>query len=164
MKRSRIFSLVALAAMMLFVSACSDDDNPTNAPEFGSVAGRVTFVGSWPSVGDVQVSIWTSWPPAGPPSAATNPIPSASTTYDYKIEGLNKGTYKALTVGWRNPANPAGAKVLGLYLNDANNTGVLGIDSATGRQMLATPITIEISDAKMIWTGLNIKADLAYAQ
>jgi len=164
MYRKNLFSLAALAALILFVTACSDDDNPTKPPEFGSVAGRVTFVGAWPATGNVQVSIWASWPPAGPPSAATDPIPSGSVTFDYKIDGLNKGLYKALTVGWRNPANPAGAKVLGIYMNDSSNTGVLGIDSVTGRQMLATPVSIEITDSNPNLTGLSIKADLAYAQ
>jgi len=163
MKRNKLFPFAALAAVMLLVGACSDDKNPTKVPEFGSVEGRVTFDGTWPSSGDVQVSIWASWPPAGPPSGATSPIASGSTIYDYRLEGLSKGTYKALTVGWRDPANPAGARVLGIYLNDPNNTGVT-VDPTTHAPSFATPLTIDISNAKTDFTGLNVKADLALAQ
>ncbi len=164
MNVSKIFALMGLVAMMVFMVACSDDDsNPIEPSEFGSVSGAIAFTGAWPTIGDVQVSIWATWPPAGPPSAATDPIPAGSTTFNYKIEGLNKGTYKALTVGWRNPANPRGAKVLGLYVNDASKTGVLGVD-ATGQQTLETPTALLLSDANLNLTGLDMRADLAYAQ
>ncbi|MDZ7269299.1 MAG: hypothetical protein ONB48_17945 [candidate division KSB1 bacterium] len=162
MQRRFLSAILLLAALSVFLVACGGDDNPvTPTQQYGSVAGTVTFVGNWPARGEIQVSIWASWPPAGPPSAATLPI-SQTTTYNYKIEGLNRGTYKAITVGWRDPANPAGARVLGIYINDPNNSGV-AIDATTGRPTYATPTAIEISDAKMDHTGLNIKADLAFA-
>lgn len=162
MQRRFLLPILLLAALSVFLVACGGDDNPvTPTQQYGSVSGTVTFVGNWPASGEIQVSIWPSWPPAGPPSAATLPI-SQTVTYNYKIEGLNRGTYQALAVGWRNPANPTAARVLGLYINDPNNSGV-SIDTATGRPTYATPAPIVISDAKMDHTGLNIKADFAFA-
>ncbi len=161
MKRSVFSAIVLLAGSSVFLFACGGDDNlVTPAQQYGSVSGTVTFVGNWPATGEVQISIWPSWPPAGPPSAATLPI-AKTTTYKYKIEGLNRGIYKAITAGWRDPANPAGARVLGIYINDPNNSGV-SID-ANGRPTYATPTPVEIADGKMDHTGLDIKADLAFA-
>jgi len=163
MKRSRIFSLIALAAISLFVVSCSEDNNPTNTPTLGTISGRVTFVGNWPATGNVQVSIWAegTWPPMGPPEGSSVNIPSGSGTYDFTIEGLKKLNYQAISVGWRNPANPAGARVLGIYVNDATKTG---INTATVPPTYDTPASIVIGDAKMIWTGLDMKADLSLAQ
>lgn len=158
MKCKSFFCVLALAVFVIF-TACSDDTNPVKVPDFGTVSGRVTFSGAWPSVGDVQVSIWTSWPPAGPPASASAVIAKGSTTYDYKLEGLNKGEYKALTVGWRDPANPAGAKVLGIYWSNTDSSGV-SVDPVTLRPSYASPTVININDAKIDWTNTNIKADL----
>ncbi len=141
---------------LLALTACSDDNNPVKAPDFGTVSGRVTFTGAWPATGDVQISIWTSWPPAGPPAKASDVIAKGTTTYDYKLEGLNKGEYKALTVGWRDPANPSGAKVLGLYWANSDSSGV-----SAAPPFYATPTIITVSDAKIEWTNSNIKADLS---
>lgn len=162
MQRKFHFAVLLLAALSVFLVACGGDDNAiTPTQQYGSVSGTVTFVGNWPTSGEVQVSIWPSWPPAGPPSAATLPIAS-TTTFNYKIEGLNRGTYQAITAGWRDPANPMGARVLGIYINDPNNSGV-SIDTTTGRPIYATPAPIVISDAKMDHTGLNLRADFAFA-
>ncbi|NUO80677.1 hypothetical protein HUU05_11405 [candidate division KSB1 bacterium] len=158
MKRKNLLYVLALVVLMAFI-ACSDDSNPTKTPEFGTVSGRVTFVGAWPATGDVQVSIWTSWPPAGPPASASSAIASGTTVYDYKLEGLNKGEYKALTVGWRDPVNPSGAKVLGLYWANSDSSGV-----SAAPPFYATPTVININDAKMEWTNINMKADLSFVR
>lgn len=155
MKCKSLFCLLALVGLM-FLTACSDDENPVKPRDFGTVSGQVTFTGAWPSFGDVQVSIWTSWPPAGPPEKASDPIAAGTTTYNYKLEGLNKGEYKALTVGWRDPANPTTAKVLGLYWANSDSSGVSSLPP-----FYATPTTINLNDAKIDWTNANIKADLS---
>lgn len=158
MNRKSIFYVMIVLAFAAFMG-CSDDNNPVKAPEFGTVSGRVTFVGAWPATGDVQISIWTSWPPAGPPAKASDVIAKGTMVYDYKLEGLNKGEYKALTVGWRDPANPSGAKVLGLYWANADSSGV-----SAAPPFYATPSTINVNDAKMEWANINMKADLSFVK
>lgn len=164
MNRSRIFSLIALAAISVFVVSCSEDDNPANVPTLGTISGRVTFAGNWPATGSVQVSIWAdgTWPPMGPPEGFSAVIPSGLGTYDFTIDGLKKLNYEAISVGWRHPTNPAGARVLGTYINDISKSGV----AVTSGQPVydPAPIAIIINDAKMIWTGLDIRADLSLAQ
>jgi len=165
MKSSGIFSVLSLFAIVLFVSACGEDDKVTNpditVPEFGTVSGRVIFDGTWPAVGNVQVSIFSSWPPAGPPYQASPVIAANSATYDFKFEGLAKNTYPAVVIGWRDPANPTRAKVIGIYINDPFKPGI----TVTGGQpTYATPVPIAISDAKMTWTSVDIRADLSLAQ
>jgi hypothetical protein len=164
MKRSRIFSVLSLSAILLFVGACSDDDNPANTPTLGTVSGRVTFAGTWPATGNVQVSLFDKWPPQAAPYQASPVIPANSTTYDFKFEGLAKNTYPAVVVGWRNPADPnpaTASRVIGIYINDATNTG---ITITGGQPSFATPVPIAINDAKMIWTGVDLKGDLGLAQ
>lgn len=160
MNRKVCFPFILLAAASFLLMSCKDDNPTTPTQQFGSVAGTITFVGTWPTSGDIQVSIFSSWPIMGPPTVASDPITSGVATYNYKLEGLNKGNYKAIVVGWRDPANPMNARVLGIYINDPNNSGVT--DNGGGQPTYATPTPIDITDAKMDLTGLNIKADFAF--
>jgi hypothetical protein len=159
--RTRIAILSIL--LMAFFFGCSDEKNPVETQQLGEISGTVTFVGTWPTAGPVQVSVWSSWPPAGPPAAASNPaFTSGIASQTYKIEGLNKGTYPVITVGWRDVANPANSKVLGIYW--ANSDSV-GIADGSGRTLSGVqPIAIEISDAKLKWSNVNIKANLDFAK
>ncbi len=107
-------SLVAVAlATLILIPACEDDPA---APTTGSVAGTVAFEGAtWPSTGDIQVSLWANFPPMGAPDAFTEPI-AQTTSYDYRFDGLPPGTYAAVLVGWRDPALPPGNDVtIGFY-------------------------------------------------
>jgi hypothetical protein len=164
MKSSRILAFLALAAMLVFVGGCSDDDNPANTPTLGTVSGRVTFAGNWPATGNVQVSLFDVWPATRAPYQASAVIPANSSTYDFKFEGLGKNSYPALVVGWRNPADPnpaTASRVLGIYINDATKTG---ITVTTGQPAYDTPVPIVISDAKMVWTGVDLRGDLSLVQ
>ncbi|MBI4720210.1 MAG: hypothetical protein HY770_03105 [Chitinivibrionia bacterium] len=129
----------------------------------GSVAGKVTFQGSWPSTGEVQVSIYSNltapYIPMGPPDAATDPITSGSSEYNYIIAGLDKGVYTAIYVGWRDPANPAGARLLGMYWVYEDSVGI----SASSGLPVAAPSSVTISSTSLNHTGLDIKADLDLA-
>lgn len=149
---------IFVISFVLF-GAC-DGDNGTAPPEFGSISGTVKFIGSPPTTGDVQVSIWPSWPPAGPPAAATDPLDPGVATQSYKIEGISKGTYEVVTVGWRDPANPAGALVLGVYWAETDSVGV---DSNGSPNLPVQPIPIVISDNNLDITGVDIKANLDIA-
>ncbi len=152
--------IVILVFGLIAATGCSNDNNPANAQQFGEISGKVTFVGTWPKIGDVQVSIWTSWPPMGPPAAATDPMPSGQNVQNYKIEGLSKGSYPVVTVGWRDPNNPAGAKVLGVYWANKDSVGV----KPDGISFIGQPIPIEISDNQLVWKNIDIKANLDYAK
>jgi hypothetical protein len=157
-----------LAAILAVTAGCGDDDdNPTNGDgdETGSVAGTVTFQGTWPATGDVQVSIFSTLVtppgvPGGPPEAFTDPLDSATDfpTYHYKLEGLDPGEYAAIFVGWRDPANPTGAKLIGTYWIYPDSVGI----AMSGLPQPPGPSSITI-DAGQDRTGLNIVADLDLA-
>lgn len=155
--KTKIPSIVMFIILgSLLILSCSKDDNTTNPEQFGSISGTLTYVGSWPSAGDVQISIWASWPPQGPPAAATDPLSQGQSTFE--IKGLSKGTYPVVTAGWRDPANPTGAKVLGVYWNITDSVGV---DSSGNVNV--QPQQIVISDNKLNYSNINIKANLDIA-
>jgi len=161
----RLFSSLALVAVVAIAGglACSDDSSRPPGP--GSVAGRVTFIGTWPATGDVQVSVYSSlkapaYRPTGAPDAFTNPILSGTMEFDYELPGLDIGTYTGVLVSWRVPSNPSGAKIIGAYWFDPDSVAA----NATGdtiRTPGPTAIRITTSDPKH--TGLDIKADLDIA-
>jgi hypothetical protein len=167
MKRLLYSSSLAVAiAAMCALAACDDDDNPANTgPTTGSVSGTVTFTGTWPSVGDVQVSVYSTLitppgVPGGPPDGFTDPLNSATDfpTYDYNIAGLDPGDYAAIFVGWRDPADPPGAKLIGVYWIYVDSLGIAvsGLPKAPG----PTAVSIDAGDNL---TDLDIVADLDLA-
>jgi len=155
MKRLTVLTLIPVLALFAFLPGCSNDDNPTNPEKFGEISGTVKFVGAWPQVGDVQVSVWVNWPPAGHPAAATDPLPTGKMEQTYKIDGLSLGTYPVVTVGWRDPAKPAEAKILGVYWANPDSVGI-GANGFPNVQ----PTPIQISEDNLVWKDINIKADL----
>jgi hypothetical protein len=165
----RIFGPLALAAVFAGAAAfpaCEEDDNPTGSgPTTGSVSGTVSFTGTWPSIGDVQVSIYSTLVtppgvPGGPPDAFTDPLDPATDfpTYDYTLAGLDPGDYAAIFVGWRDPANPPGAKLIGVYWVHVDSLGiaVTGLPKDPG----PAPVSIQAGDKL---TDLDIVADLDLA-
>ena len=78
--------------------------------------------------------------------------------YKREIEGLSKGTYPAVTVGWRDPNNPMEGRILGIYWDESDS---LGVDDAGN--VMVQPTSIEISDAQLDWPNLDIKANLDIA-
>lgn len=162
----RLFCVLLISAMAALASvlpACDDDDDPMDGgPTTGKVSGTVSFTGAWPSVGDVQVSIYSTLVtppgvPGGPPDAFTDPLIPATDypTYDYTLEGLDPGDYAAIFVGWRDPADPPGAKLIGVYWIHVDSLGIAmsGLPKAPG------PTGVSI-DAGSDITGLDIVADL----
>jgi hypothetical protein len=156
--KTRILAMTIILSL-LFILNCSKDNNSTNSEQFGSISGIVTFTGTWPSTGDIQVSIWASWPPQGPPAEATDPLTQGQSK-TFKIEGLSKGTYPVVTAGWRDPANPAGAKVLGIYWS---KTDSIGVDTTGNVLSSVQPTPIVISDNKLNYSNIDIKANLDIA-
>lgn len=154
----RTVAILILISIALVLS-CSDS---TTAPNTGSISGTVTFVGNWPSTGEVQVSVYQSlqapFIPTGPPEQATDAL-TATTSYNFNFEGLDKTSYAAIFVGWRDPANPAAARLLGMYWA---NTDSVGINPQTGLP-LQQPTPVTIDDNNIDVTGINITANLNLA-
>jgi hypothetical protein len=157
----KITAILAVVAGLIVLGGCDEDENNpvTPGPTTGTVAGTVTFTGSWPATGEVQVSIYSSlsapWVPMGAPDAFTDPITSGSMTYDYSMPGLDKGDYMAIYVSWRDPAVPAASKLLGMYWSNPAASGI-----APSGLPVAQPTGVTINDATLNHTGLNITADL----
>lgn len=171
----RLFGFIGSAALITLalstVPACDDDDdNPINPnPTTGTVSGTVTFDGTWPSTGDVQVSIYSTlqpplYVPTGPPDAFTDPIAGSPATYDYEFSGLEFGTYAGILVSWRDPVNPSGAQLLGMYWTYVDSVGIYDSGPFDGapKPPYPTPVTVDASNA--VRDNLDIRADLDLSQ
>jgi len=159
MRTFRILITTSLVLCMAFVFGCSEEKNPVQSSTTTEISGTVTFNGAWPAKGNIQVSLWTSWPPAGPPAAFSAPLTPGVATQTYKISGLSKGPYAVITVGWRDPADPTGAKVIGVY--SANST-LSGVDCKG--DFTVAPLPVEISDSNPKATNINLVANLDILQ
>ncbi len=162
--RAAICSLLVAAGLLI---ACNDDNNPTGTqtPQTATISGAVHFTGTWPSTGDVQVSIFSTLisppgVPGGPPDAFTDPLNPATDfpDYHYTLEGIDPGKYAAIFVGWRDPANPTGAKLIGTYWVYGDSLGIAanGLPKDPG----PAPVTLKAGDHR---TNLNVTADLDLA-
>ncbi len=150
---SSVLKVFTALFALLLLAACSS--SPTASNDLGEISGTVTFVGQWPSRGDIQVSAWASWPPAGPPAAASEVFTAGKNSQSYKIEGLSKGDYPVITIGWRDPANPQGALVLGIFWD---NTAKAGVDSSGMPNV--TPKPVSISSGHLTWNNVDMTANL----
>jgi len=90
--------------MLVVVASCGGDDSTGNAPT-GSISGTITFRGPWPATGSIYITVFGQYPPTGAPDAFSNPILEnqlgPNRTYNYKLSGIEAGTYKAVLIGWR---------------------------------------------------------------
>ena len=159
MRTVRILLMMSLVFFMVLVLGCSDDNNPMQSSNTTEVSGTITFNGAWPTKGNIQISLWTSWPPAGPPAAFSAPLTPGVNKQTYKLTDIKKGPYAVITVGWRDPADPTGAKVIGVY--SANNT-LSGIDCKG--DFTVAPLPVEITDSNPKATNVNLVANLDVLQ
>lgn len=119
---SNAFAFSAIAMLLFIAYSCSDSSNTTTPPaglDANSINGTVLFAdtnfGS-ASVGNYNISAFTSWPPSGPPSANVNlTISKVGSVYQgtYKITAVNNGIY-FIAVGWRRLIGGA-SPVMGIY-------------------------------------------------
>lgn len=133
------------AVLLASTAACGDDDNPASGDpaNTGSVSGTITFTGTWPATGDVQVAVYSSLPPAGPPDGFTNPLNPATDypTYDFTIAGLDPGTYDGIVVTWRDPGNVLSSEVIGEY------SGGVPVVVVKGEESIGYDITADLDQA-----------------
>jgi hypothetical protein len=162
MKRLFAFGalLVAGAVTLATLSACNDNSSPTGTgAKTGSISGKVTFKGPWPSKGQVQVSVFSTFPPSGPPDGYTDPIPPEdSLSYNFKIVGLDPGAYAAVLVGWLDPTGTPGMNETcnGVYWMYPDSVGINVQCAPTAPGPI--PVTVQAGQNK---GGLNITADLS---
>jgi hypothetical protein len=165
----RLFSIIAVAGALVWTAGSFYSCNSsTGTGPTGSVSGKVTFLntGSWPSSGDVQVSVYSALPPdgvpAGPPDGYTLPITSGSLDYSYKIAGLDLAHYVAVFVSWRNPAIPGSATLLGVYWAYPDSVGVASNGTKIAPQAPG-PTGVSLTKSKPDAKNLDFVADLSLA-
>ncbi len=165
----RLAIALSLSALIA-IAACDDENNPTGGgPTTGKVSGTVTFTGTWPVTGEVQVSIYSTLPPPfyvpmGPPDAFSNPIAGSPATYDYELSGLDFGDYAGIYVSWRDPANPSSAKLLGMYWIYVDSLGIVDGGPYDGTPKAPYPTPVPLNSANANRANLDILADLNLSQ
>ena len=172
--RSFIATICLLAVGSFF--ACGGDDGGSS--DLGSISGTITFenVASWPDSCEVQVvvfpeNIWQSYGPVGPPQNFNDPLvltkSGSQTQYTYTVEGLPKGDYSSLAVGWRrpNPQNYSGEKrtaTIGVYWENPAVTS-MGV-TAQGTPLNDPPPTVISLRKGENLTGYDFKADFRWVK
>ncbi len=103
MKRTGVWMMVLGTALVW--SACTQRSE-TIPPTTGTLRGTITFHGEWPyAAGDsVNLSLFTVWPPAGPPAQYIYLTPPANPTdtvhtVTFEMTDVDLGTYH-LAAGW----------------------------------------------------------------
>ncbi len=103
MKRS-VLGWITLSALVLGAACTRTSD--TLPPTTGTLRGTITFHGTWPYAGadSVNLSLFTVWPPAGPPAQyvyLTPPQNPGDTvhTVSFEVTNVDLGTFH-LAAGW----------------------------------------------------------------
>ncbi|MCC6866604.1 MAG: hypothetical protein IT280_10645 [Ignavibacteria bacterium] len=107
LKYTSLFAFVAIIGIL--INSCGNDNvtNNTNVPA-GTIRGTITFVDTNRvyNNGYYDVSVYSSWPPAGPPSGSdTITLVKNGNTYTgtYEITGLSAGSYVTTSAFIRTP-------------------------------------------------------------
>jgi len=120
--KSNLFFLALAVTATILIYSCGTDTvtNTTTTPDAGTISGTITFVDTTRvyNNGYYDISAYSSWPPAGPPSASdTIKITKNNNVYNgtYKIKGLTGGASYVLAAAWiKTPYGPGSVYVLGL--------------------------------------------------
>jgi hypothetical protein len=121
LKHFMLFAFVA--SLGILMNSCGEDTvtpNNPSVPEAGTMSGTITFVDTnkLDSNGYYDVSVYTSWPPSGPPSASdTVTITKNGDTYTgtFQVKGLTSGAAYVTTCAWiKTPYAPGSVYLLGV--------------------------------------------------
>jgi hypothetical protein len=161
MKKTRLRNAAAVAAAVMVAATVScGDDSSTGTGPTGSISGTVTFRNSFPATGNIFITVFSQYPPTGAPDSFSNPITedmlSSTRTYDYKLSGIETGTYKAVLIGWRGGVGDD--KCMGLYWSFPDSVGI-GADCVA---QAPGPLAVAVNKNKTT-TGVNMVADLSLA-
>jgi hypothetical protein len=129
LKHLMVFTFVALVGIL--INSCGDDTvvTPTTVPA-GTMKGTITFVDTNRVYDDssyYDVSVYPTWPPAGPPSGSD--IVTLTKTGDvytgtYEITGLSAGAYVTTCAYIKVPYGPGSVYLLGMRGCDTNHSPV----------------------------------------
>ena len=89
MTNSKIKSTIIIFIGFLLTMSCEDPTGSTT-PESATIAGTITFSGTWPGDDNLYLSLSSNWPPQGTPSASSiiTSTDLQSNTYDYIFENV----------------------------------------------------------------------------
>ena len=60
---------VTIISFLVMAISCEDSEADKDPlPEFGSISGAVSFVGTFPDTGEALITLDTQYPPMGPPA------------------------------------------------------------------------------------------------
>jgi len=160
MKHHALKTIMTFLFGMLLIIGCDNGTGP-ETPESATISGTITFTGTWPTDGDITVSLSAPWPPAGPPTAyelITEADLSSDNTYTYTFENITFSTYGGVSVAWEDPEND----------DDATNKYFLGASSGTYPYMETygagvDPDPITVSSTEYALSTVDISANLSYA-
>ncbi len=128
LKHLTLFTIVAFVGIL--INSCGSDPvtNNPSVPDAGTMSGTITFVDTNRiySGGYYDVSVYSSWPPAGPPSGSdTVEFTKNGNVYTgkFKIVGLTSGANYVTTCAWiKTPYAPGSVYLLGLRGCDTNHS------------------------------------------
>lgn len=125
-----IFALVAFVGIL--INSCGSDtvtnNNNNNTVPAGTMKGTITFVDTNRVYGDsgyYDVSVYSSWPPSGPPSGSSNVTFTKNGnvyTGTYEITGLSAGSYVTTCAYIKLPYGPGSVYLLGMRNCDTNSS------------------------------------------
>jgi hypothetical protein len=161
MTMSRVYSAASFlaATALVILASCGGGDSPTGNGPTGSIAGTITFRNQWPTTGAIFVTVFSQYPPTGAPDAFTNPITESmlgpGRTFNYKVTGVETGTYKAVMVGWR--GGVGNDVCTGLYWEFPDSVG-LAPGFCVAQDPGPLPVTVKKNQTT---SGINMVADLS---
>ena len=147
-------SLLTVLLSFVFVTSCSDDDDPAPTSGTLNITVNITNPDAWPTGQDangddlftVYANMDANWPPQGPPSYFTalsnSQVQNGSMLIT--ISDIAFGSYALVSVSLKDESDP----------NPATNQTVLATHSGSAMSgwMDATPVTFDVNSAEQDFT------------
>mgnify|MGYP005725342775 CR=1 FL=1 len=143
-------SIIAFGASM----SCGDS-TPTNQPDpvMTEISGTISFLGSLPPDGRINVAVWADWPTQDAPLLENDFDPRGASA-DYKFEDVAQRTYAAITAAWSPDDMTQDVTVIGVYWAFPDSVGADGSET-----LLGSPTPVTISSEAPVASGLDFTAD-----